>query len=88
MNLEGGENEKLIREKELTENDTMVEKKGKRRTKRKSARRIARPKKKYIYAFDPKIKKTVLHIVSNTTATSTISGTVFTYQPSRKRKRD
>lgn len=42
--------------------------------------------KKFIFAYDPKIKKRVLHVVNHKTATSVITGNSFKYQPTRKKK--
>jgi len=41
--------------------------------------------KKFIYAFDRKIRRKVLHVVSRGKATSVISGASFSYSPYKKK---
>ncbi|VVB70055.1 Uncharacterised protein [uncultured archaeon] len=38
---------------------------------------------KFIYAYDPTIKKRVVHVVKDHEATSLVSGNKFKYKPKR-----
>jgi hypothetical protein len=39
----------------------------------------------YIYAYDPKIGKRVVHVVKNGWAVSLVTGNKFRYEPGRRR---
>lgn len=39
---------------------------------------------KYIYAYDPKIKRRVVHIIRNGTAISLVTKNKFKYKPIKK----
>lgn len=41
---------------------------------------------KYIYAYDPKIKRRVPHVVRNGVAISLVTGNRFPYRPHRRRR--
>ena len=43
--------------------------------------------KKYITAFDPKIRKRVVFVVSNGIAVSLVTGYKFRYEPRKGKKR-
>ncbi|MCF7910554.1 hypothetical protein K9L16_02675 [Candidatus Pacearchaeota archaeon] len=42
-------------------------------------------KTKYIYAYDPKIKRRVVHIVKQGKAISLVTGNKFKYKPRKKK---
>ncbi len=42
-------------------------------------------RKKFIYAYDPKIRRRVVHVVVNGKAISLITGNSFKYNPKKKK---
>ncbi len=47
---------------------------------------VVKKKKTFIYAYDPKIKRRVVHVVSNGFAISLVTGNKFKYSPKKIKK--